>query len=174
VHGAAALHARLAEVDAASAARLHENDIVRVSRALEVHQLSGTKLSELHAAHGFRTPRYDATLIQLSWPRDVYDARVAARTTAMLEGGFVAEVEGLIRAGYASARAMATVGYKQVAQAVAEGRAGEPELASEIIRATRVFARRQRTWLRDEAVLGIEPDMLSDERKQDQLARQLR
>jgi len=172
--GATALHARLAKVDPASAARLHENDIVRVSRALEVYELSGTPLSELQAAHGFRTPRYDATLIQLDWPRDVYDARVAARTRTMLECGFVDEVRNLVLGGYGSARAMATVGYRQVAQALVDGRADSPELSSEIVRATRVFARRQRTWLRDEAVQGIDPDALSDAGQLDRLASELR
>jgi len=172
--GAAALHERLVEVDPTSAARLHENDVVRVSRALEVYELSGTPLSELQAAHGFRTPRYDATLIQLDWPRDLYDARVAARTRTMLDRGFVDEVRSLVLGGYGSARAMATVGYKQVAQALVDGRADSPELSSEIVRATRVFARRQRTWLRDETVLGVDPAVLSDAGQLDRLASELR
>jgi tRNA dimethylallyltransferase len=172
--GAAALHTRLAEVDPASATRLHENDIVRVSRALEVYELSGTPLSELQAVHGFRTPRYDATLMQVAWPRDAYDVRVAARTQTMLECGFVDEVRNLITLGYGSARAMATVGYKQVAQALADGRADSPELGEEIVRATRVFARRQRTWLRDETVLRIDPAVLSDAEQLDRLANELR
>jgi tRNA dimethylallyltransferase len=161
-HGAAALHERLAAVDPVSAARLHRNDLVRVSRALEVYELSGTTISEFHAQHGFRTPRFEARLVALDWPRATYDARVEARTRMMLDRGFVAEVQGLIDAGYASARAMTTVGYKQVSRALADGRADHPELALEIVRATRVFARRQRTWLRDEAVRLIDPSALTD------------
>ena len=49
-------------MDAASAARLHPNDVLRVSRALEVHELSGRTMSEHHAEHGFR-----AVTLQ-SWP----------------------------------------------------------------------------------------------------------
>src|SRR5690606_4183170 len=55
--GRAALHAELARVDAESAARLAPNDFVRVSRALEVYELTGIPLSRFQAEHGFRTPR---------------------------------------------------------------------------------------------------------------------
>src|SRR4051812_21663705 len=55
--GRAALHARLAAIDPESHARLAPNDLVRVSRALEVHELSGRSLSALQAEHGFRTAR---------------------------------------------------------------------------------------------------------------------
>src|SRR5262245_30491550 len=61
--GRARLHARLAEVDPPSAARLAANDFVRVSRALEVFELSGKPLSDWHAGHGFREPRFRARLL---------------------------------------------------------------------------------------------------------------
>ncbi|HMR06866.1 MAG TPA: tRNA (adenosine(37)-N6)-dimethylallyltransferase MiaA, partial [Polyangiaceae bacterium] len=50
--GRSALHARLAQVDAASAERLNPNDFVRVSRALEVFELSGKPMSQWQAEHG--------------------------------------------------------------------------------------------------------------------------
>jgi tRNA dimethylallyltransferase len=174
LQGAPALHARLAQVDPESAARLHQNDVLRVSRALEVHELTGTPLSTFHAAHGFRTARFEAKLLAVDWPREDYDVRVAARVRDMLERGFVAEVEALLRAGYGSARAMATVGYKQVAQALAKSRAAGPELAPEIVRATRVFARRQRTWLREERLERVDPSTLADQVALDRLADELR
>jgi len=161
-HGATALHARLLAVDPISAARLHENDVVRVSRALEVHELSGRPLSSFHAEHGFRTPRYPSTLLALAWPRDVYDARVQIRVHNMMEQGFVPEVEQLVAKGYGSVRAMGTVGYKQVFQTLTEGRPVGPELEAEIVRATRVFARRQRTWLRDEPIRHLDPSIITD------------
>jgi len=172
--GASALHARLAQVDPASAARLHENDVLRVSRALEVHEMTGTPLSAFHAAHGFRTARFEAKLLAVDWAREDYEVRVTTRVLGMLERGFVAEVEALISAGYGAARAMATVGYKQVTQALAAGRAAESELALEIVRATRVFARRQRTWLREEQVLRVDPSTLTDQAALARLADELR
>jgi tRNA dimethylallyltransferase len=156
--GRAALHAALAQVDAASAERLAPNDFVRVSRALEVHELTGVPLSRWQAEHGFRTPRYRARLVGVRREREELDRRIAARVRAMLADGWVDEVRALCRAGYGEARAMGAVGYKQLYQALALDApfdAAAVELA--IVRATRVFARRQRTWLRAQPVEWLEP-----------------
>jgi tRNA dimethylallyltransferase len=150
--GRSALHARLSEVDPSSAARLSPNDFVRVSRALEVQELTGTPLSEWHARHGFRERRYASRLVGVSRTREELADRIARRTHAMLEAGWVDEVRALIASGYRSARAMSSVGYRQIAQALDIGAVDLPTLQDQISRATRVFARRQRTWIRDEPV----------------------
>lgn len=149
--GRAALHRRLQEIDAKSAERLHENDLIRVSRALEVHELTGRTLSEIQAEHGFREPKFRATLVSVEWEREAYEERLKARVLAMLEAGWLDEVRRLLERGYGAARAMDAVGYRQVRAALEAEQAIDPEqLAVEITRVTRVFARRQRTWLRDE------------------------
>jgi tRNA dimethylallyltransferase len=74
--------------------------------------------------------------------------RIATRTASWLEEGWVEEVQGLLSAGYGGARAMGSVGYAQV-RAALEGRLAHADLPAAIVRATRVFARRQRTWLRN-------------------------
>jgi len=156
--GRAALHAALSQVDPVAARRLAPNDFVRVSRALEVYELTGQPLSTWHEGHGFRQRRHEARLVGLKWEPEALAARIAARARAMFEAGLVDEVRGLLQAGYAECRAMGSVGYRQVADALAEGRADEGALLAEVVRATRVFARRQRTWLRDEAVTWLDPD----------------
>lgn len=156
--GRAALHAELARVDAAAATRLAPNDFVRVSRALEVYELTGKPLSAWHDDHGFRARRHEARLVGLKWDPDALTARITARARAMLAAGLVDEVRGLIRDGYGECRAMGAVGYRQVKDALARGSIDEDPLLDEIVRATRVFARRQRTWLRDEDVTWLEPD----------------
>jgi tRNA dimethylallyltransferase len=148
--GNAALHAALGRVDPASAARLAPNDVVRVSRALEIHELTGTTQTEWHAAHGFREPRYRHRLIGVERSRDELDRRIMLRAQRMIAHGWLDEVQSLIDRGYGAARAMRSVGYKQV-HAHLHGEL-EGDLLEAVIRATRVFARRQRTWLRDEAV----------------------
>jgi tRNA dimethylallyltransferase len=50
---------------------------------------------------------------------------------------------------------MSSVGYKQVLECQ-EGRLAEEELATSITRATKIFARRQRTWLREEPVTWLD------------------
>jgi tRNA dimethylallyltransferase len=153
--GRAALHARLVEVDPQRAAQLAPNDFVRVSRALEVFELTGRPMSELQAAHGFREPRYAARLVGVQRERAEQDALIAARVSGMLEAGWAEEVRALAARGFAESRVMQSVGYRQVYAAVSAGQAPD---ADEIVRATRVFARRQRTWLRDQPVEWLAPD----------------
>jgi tRNA dimethylallyltransferase len=144
--GRAALHARLVAVDAGGAARLHPNDFVRVSRALEVHELSGKPLSTWQSEHAFARPIHHARLIALAHDATTSTERICARVTTWLADGWIEEVEALLAQGYGSARAMNSVGYAQV-RAMLEGRLTREELTGSIVRASRVFARRQRTWL---------------------------
>ena len=145
--GSDALHAQLALVDPESARRLHPNDVLRVSRALEVHTLTGRPQSELHAEHGFRTRRHESLLFGRHAEPALLDPRIEARARHWLAAGWRAEVETLLGAGYGDARAMGSVGYKEV-RAHLDGALAETELLPAIVRATRVFARRQRTWLK--------------------------
>lgn len=156
--GRPALHARLAAIDPESARRLAPNDLVRVSRALEVHELTGVPLSRWQAEHGFRAPRYAARLLGVRRERDELDRRIEARARAMLAAGWIDEVRSLTAAGYGESRAMGAVGYKQVQAAIAAGTPIDSEaLVGSIVRATRIFARRQRTWLRDQPVEWVAP-----------------
>jgi tRNA dimethylallyltransferase len=144
--GRPALHQRLREVDAETAERLHPNDFVRVSRALEVHELSGKAMSAWQREHGFAHPRYRARVMAIACDPAVLTDRITARARAWLAGGWIGEVEGLLARGFGDARAMASVGYAQVRAAIA-GEIPMSELETAVVRATRVFARRQRTWL---------------------------
>ncbi len=156
--GRPALHAELSRVDPASAARLAPNDLVRVSRALEVHELTGVPLSRWQAEHGFREPRYAARLVGVRREREELDRRIEARVHAMFAEGWLDEVRELLAAGYGATRAMGAVGYKQIAAALGSGAPfDQAALELSIVRATRVFARRQRTWLREQPVEWLEP-----------------
>jgi tRNA dimethylallyltransferase len=84
-------------------------------------------------------------------------ARISARTRAWLAAGWADEVRDLAARGYGEARAMQSVGYREVSEHVA-GRLPAADLADAIDRATRVFTRRQRTWLRDQPVAWLAPD----------------
>ncbi|XXU17337.1 tRNA (adenosine(37)-N6)-dimethylallyltransferase MiaA [Sorangium sp. So ce861] len=152
--GRAALHARLAEVDPASAARLAPNDLVRVSRALEIYERSGRTQSAWHADHGFRERRHAARLLAVHRDRAELDRRIEARVAGWLEHGWVDEVRSLLARGYGGARAMGSVGYREVREHL-EGGLPAAELAPAIVRSTRVFVRRQRTWLRDQPVAYV-------------------
>jgi tRNA dimethylallyltransferase len=156
--GRAALYAELVRVDPEAARRLAPNDFVRVSRALEVHELTGKPLSAWHDAHGFRERRHTARLVGVKWSADALSARIERRAQGMFDAGLVDEVRALVRDGYGDCRAMGAVGYRQVAEALGRGEVERDALLAEIVRATRVFARRQRTWLRNEDVTWLAPD----------------
>jgi tRNA dimethylallyltransferase len=110
--GRAALHTRLASVDPESAARLAPNDLVRVSRALEVWELSGKPQGQWFAEHGFQRARHRARLLGVRRERDEIDARIAARTARWLAAGWIEEVRALVARGLGEARAMGSVRYR--------------------------------------------------------------
>ncbi len=144
--GRTALHDELSLVDPTSAGRLHPNDVVRVSRALEVFELSGRTMSDWHADHAFKDRRYDVTTMAIAWTPEALTARIDARVGKMLDAGWIDETRTLAAAGYSGARAMGAVGYAEV-HAHLEGKLPREELRTSIATATRIFARRQRTWL---------------------------
>jgi tRNA dimethylallyltransferase len=145
-------------VDAEAARRLAPNDFVRVSRALEVFELTGVRMSDWQAAHGFKTARHDARLLGVQREKSELDELILARCRAMLKAGWVAEATRLLQEGYADTRPFTSVGYKQIALALAsEQPIDSAFLELSIFRATRVFARRQRTWLRDQPIEWLPP-----------------
>ncbi|MDM0076371.1 tRNA (adenosine(37)-N6)-dimethylallyltransferase MiaA [Variovorax sp. J2P1-59] len=145
-----AMHARLAEVDAVTAARLAPNDSQRVQRALEVWHSSGRPLSSFHAA-GAADDGWQATALLSLEPTDRawLHERIAARFDAMLSGGFIAEVQALRARGdlVADLPSMRCVGYRQTWEAL-DGTWPITELRERGIAATRQLAKRQITWLR--------------------------
>ena len=145
-----ALHAELARVDPAIAARIGPTDPQRIQRALEVHALTGTRLSELQSRRADAALGFEALAIALE-PADraALHERIAARFRAMLEAGLVAELEGLKRRYrlHAELPSMRAVGYRQAWQ-VLEGEAPAETLEARGIAATRQLAKRQLTWLR--------------------------
>jgi tRNA dimethylallyltransferase len=148
--GAPALHRWLAALDPTLAARVHPADTVRIVRGVEVALATGVPLSRTQAAHGFDAPVYDALVVGLAWPTAALDARIAARARAMVAAGFVDEVRGLRDAGVpADAPGFDAVGYREM-RAVVDGRTSVEDALAATVRATRRFAKRQRTWFRRE------------------------
>jgi tRNA dimethylallyltransferase len=152
--GRPALHARLAARDPDAAARLHPNDFVRVSRALEVVELTGKPMSAWQREHGFAVPKSPASLVAPRTQEPDLTVRIRARAEAWLAAGWIEEVEALLAEGFGGARAMGSVGYAQV-RAMLGGELGRADLGEAIVRATRVFARRQRTWLKHAQVTWV-------------------
>ena len=150
-----AMHAQLAQVDPATAARLAPADSQRIGRALEVWRSAGVPLSQLQVRSQQAVPNEQANetqapLISLE-PQDRawLHARIAERFDAMLAHGLVQEVEGLRARGdlHATLPSMRCVGYRQVWE-VLDGTSPLVQLRDKGIFATRQLAKRQITWLR--------------------------
>jgi len=146
--GRPALHARLAAVDPASAARIGPNDLVRIVRALEI-AAGGRTQSDLHAAHAFQPDRYPATLVALDPPRAELHARIDARVEAMFAGGLLDEVRALAARWGDAAPGRLPIGYPE-ALAVVRGELPVEEAVRRVQIAHRQYAKRQLTWLRGE------------------------
>ncbi len=147
------LHARLADIDPVAARRIHPNDPQRIQRALEVHELTGRRLSELQAEAATDPLPWRTLRLALGFAdRSLLHARIAARLDTMMARGFLDEVAALSRrpgisSGLPSMRA---VGYRQLWRHL-EGRLSLDEAVAQAGTATRQLAKRQMTWLRGES-----------------------
>lgn len=145
-NGWPSLHAQLAELDPAAAARIDPNDAQRIQRALEIFEQTGTVTPRPASP----PTRYRLCKLGL-WPDDrtVLHARIRARFERMVERGLIDEVERLYRRGDLNLElpSMRTVGYRQVWHYLT-GAINYNEMNEKAIAATRQLAKRQLTWLR--------------------------
>jgi tRNA dimethylallyltransferase len=144
-----ALHAELARLDPATAARLDPTDSQRIQRALEVYELSGRPISALQGARRSPAEAGFVSLALVPHDRAELHRRIANRFDAMLAAGLVDELSGLRRRFRldASMPSMRCVGYRQAWQFI-DGVCDHDELRARGTAATRQLARRQLTWLR--------------------------
>lgn len=154
-------YALLRSVDLAAAERIHPNDALRTQRALEVFYATGRPIS---VQRGEAPPGYPILQIGLDCPDPPGQARspnvvaglghrIARRVTAMVEAGFVAEVEALVQRYGPDLPLLKTLGYGEICRYL-RGEWDLDEALAQTVLHTRQFAKRQRTWFR--AVPGIE------------------
>ena len=144
-----ALHAELARVDPATAARLSTTDSQRIQRALEVFRISGIPLSALQGARQSDDALDFVAIALVPSDRAELHRRIADRFDAMLATGLIEEVRVLRRrfSLTSSMPSMRCVGYRQIWD-VLEGVRAPRDLRERGIAATRQLAKRQLTWLR--------------------------
>ena len=139
--GPEALHARLAEVDPTAAGRIEPGNARRTVRALEVIEITGRPFSENDAWDRYNSI-YDLRVAGLIAPREVLFERIEKRVDEMLANGLEDEAKALAARGLSPTASMA-LGYRQVLE-------GSDDLRTEIVRATKRFARRQSSWFRSD------------------------
>ena len=153
--GWAALHAELAAIDPAAAARIGPADAQRIQRALEVWRLSGRTISDRQSDRvSDRLAVRVLRLVLSPLDRGELHARIERRFDAMLEDGFLDEVQALrvlpqLRDHPTPLElpALRAVGYRQAWEHL-QGTTGPREFRDRAVFATRQLAKRQLTWLR--------------------------
>ena len=144
--GDVAFHARLAQFDPITAARLPPGDRRRVVRALEVLELTGRPLSSFQTGHA--RPAEGAKVFALSRPREEMRRRIDARVVAMYGLGLLDEVRRL-RSGPRPWHAVPSqaVGYVEAAGHL-DGLLSLNDAVARTQARTRQFSKRQGTWFR--------------------------
>ncbi len=146
--GAAVLQRALRRLDRAAAANIHENDVPKLIRAIEVSVLAGLPMSDAWQAlqpeplTGFRVVQ-----LGLAPDRALLYKRIDARCETMFADGLIAETAGLVAKYGAACRALHALGYAE-AQAVLRGERTESEAVAKAQQGHRNYAKRQGTWFR--------------------------
>ena len=147
-HGAEHLHAMLREVDPESADTVHQNNVRRVIRALEIYRATGVPKSEWDRRSLQQPSRYDAVVLGLAYSdRELLYRRIESRVDQMIEAGLVAETRDLMQRGVfeVSRTASAAIGYKELLPYL-RGEQSLNDAIAELKTATRRYAKRQMTW----------------------------
>ena len=143
--GRSYLHSLLEQCDPDSAKILHENDVKRVIRALEIFEVTGKKKSEQNDEE---IARFPYTAYAIDYPREVLYDRINRRVDSMFEQGLKREVEQLLNAGVTrECQCMQAIGYKEIADGLLNGKSDE-EMKEEIKKNTRNYAKRQLTFFK--------------------------
>lgn len=146
-NGNEALHLRLEKIDPEAAALIHQNNLVRVIRALEVHHLTGRTFSELKAESRLEESQYDSMIIGLDYEdRQVLYNRINHRVDEMVKNGLVKEAYELWKNRDMKTAANA-IGFKEFIPYF-EHYMTLDECIDKIKQETRRYAKRQLTWFR--------------------------
>jgi tRNA dimethylallyltransferase len=150
--GKQALHDRLSEVDSATAARVHPNDVRRIIRALEVWELTGRPISSWQEQWKVKSQKSkvksEYRCLCLDMPRAELYARIDARVEGMFAAGFIDEARRLLNLRLPLSREAAqALGYKEAFDFL-DGHTTLSETVRRIQVHSRHFAKRQLAWFR--------------------------
>ena len=146
--GAELLHMRLAEVDPDTAEKLHKNDIQRVTRALEIWDLTGKAPSRIYQEGTKRDYGFDVLYIGLSRSREELFSRIEIRLEQEWAEGFPEEVKWLLSHGFDDRyNPLKGLGYRELIEHH-RGKLTLEQALEQAISRTKAFCRRQQTWFK--------------------------
>ena len=162
------LHQTLSRLDPVAAGKIPANNIQRVIRALEIHELTGRPISSFWSREPGVTRADGAVVLAIEWPTPLLNERIAARAGAMWPN-ILREVRELVPSRYAGTEpGFQSLGYRQALLCL-RGELSENEGLRGLVRETKAYAKRQRTWLRHQLAArsiagGATADMLAQAR----------
>lgn len=137
----------LQKIDPESASKIHQNDIKRVTRAIEFYYSSGYPISQQNGGTINKQSKYNECIIGIGFKdRDVLYGRINKRVDQMFEDGLLDEVKkcSLMNIGNTASGA---IGYKELLPFI-NGKCSLKEAIEKIKMETRRYAKRQLTWFR--------------------------
>lgn len=156
--GGAYLLEKLRDIDPETASHLHQNNLNRIIRALEVYETTGQTMSEhIRNSRSEESP-YDSCVLGLDYKdRQVLYGRIEKRIDMMLEAGLLEEAEHILREPGLRTAAQA-IGYKELAPYF-DGAEPLEDCVLRLKQATRRYAKRQLTWFRkNRNIIWLYPD----------------
>ncbi len=147
--GSTTLYNRLVDIDPDLAIKTHINDIKRITRALEIYEITGKPPSE-HYKTQETDPPFPYRIFVLTMEREKLYERINERVDQMIADGLEDEVKRFLRSGLrGDMDALQTLGYQEVLIYLDE-KCSFDEMAENIKRNTRRYAKRQLTWFRNQ------------------------
>ena len=149
-NGNAALHNMLSEIDPEAAEAIHENNVKRVIRAIEIFRTTGKTKTWWDEKSRESEPPFHAHIIVIDYnDREILYDRINRRVDIMMENGLEAEARVLYDKGYLDEKYSASqaIGYKEFIPYF-KGEAVLTDVVSEIKQSSRNYAKRQLTWLK--------------------------
>jgi tRNA dimethylallyltransferase len=143
------LHRILQRTDADAAAKIHENDLPKLIRAIEVCLVAKQPMSEQWKAGRDELTGFEILRIGLDPNRAALYRRIHERVLSMFDAGLVEETKQLLEKYGEAGRPLGSIGYKQVVQLL-KGVIDRETAVDAVQQAHRNYAKRQMTWFRRE------------------------
>lgn len=142
-HGPEGLFALLSNLDPEYAEEVDPDNIKRIAHAVEISIQAGQPYSQLLTGSKAERP-WRIIKVALNWPREQLFSRINSRVDAMIAAGLEDEARRLLPLRHLNA--LNTVGYKEMF-AYFDGEMDLPTAIARIAKNTRVYAKKQLTWL---------------------------
>ncbi len=169
--GLEAIRSELSRLDPDYINRVDLSNPRRIMHAIEISLMAGRPYSTLIGRREARRLPYDIVRLAIDHPREELFSRIARRVDIMAHDGLVEEVRALMP--LRGLNSLNTVGIKEI-MAYLDGQVTLPEALAKIARNTRVYAKKQLTWMRryGDTLMSLDPRKAVVEQALEVLGRQ--